>query len=182
MTTLTTEVRDARRADLPAVAAIYAAAADTTHVTFDFAGRPVDWWAGVLADTDHEFLVATGGDVLGYARSSPHKDRPGYAITVETSVYVDESVRGRGVGHALYGDLLARLDAGARENAVAGIALPNAASERLHRAHGFTGVGTFHAVGVKFGRAWDVSWFERPLSSASRATRLRSRDGSSSPA
>jgi phosphinothricin acetyltransferase len=157
-------VRDARPDDLPAVAAIYAAAAEGTHVTFDFEGRPVAWWAGVLADTEHEFLVAAeGGDVLGYARSSPHKDRPGYAITVETSVYVAESARGRGIGHALYGELLARLDAGPRENAVAGIALPNEASERLHRAHGFTDVGTFHAVGVKFGRPWDVSWFERPL-------------------
>jgi phosphinothricin acetyltransferase len=157
-------IRDARPADLPAIAAIYADAAETTHVTFDFAGRPVSWWADVLADPEHEFLVAADGDhVLGYARSSPHKDRPGYAITVETSVYVAEAARGRGVGHALYGALLARLDAGPRENAVAGVALPNEASERLHRAHGFTDVGTFHAVGVKFGRPWDVRWFERPL-------------------
>jgi hypothetical protein len=51
-------VRDARPDDLPAVAAIYAAAAETTHGTFDFAGHPVDWWAGVLADPQHEFLVA----------------------------------------------------------------------------------------------------------------------------
>jgi phosphinothricin acetyltransferase len=157
-------VRDAQPGDLPAIAAIYTAAAETTHATFDFEGRPVEWWAGVLADAEHELLVALDGEaVLGYARSSPHKDRPGYAITVETSVYVDESARGRGIGHALYAELLARLDAGPRENAVAGIGLPNEASERLHRAHGFTDVGTFHAVGVKFGRAWDVRWFERPL-------------------
>lgn len=157
-------VRDARPDDLPAVAAIYAAAAETTHVTFDFEGRPLEWWAGVLADSSHHLLVADDGDtVLGYARDSPHKDRPGYAITVETSVYVAESARGRGIGHALYGELLARLEAGPRENAVAGIALPNEPSERLHRAHGFTDVGTFRAIGVKFGRAWDVTWFERPL-------------------
>jgi phosphinothricin acetyltransferase len=162
-------VRAARPDDLPGVAAIYAAAAETTHVTFDFEGRPVTWWADVLADTDHELLVAADAEaVLGYARSSPHKDRPGYAITVETSVYVAESARGRGIGHALYGALFERLDAGPRQNAVAGIALPNEASERLHRAHGFTDVGTFHAVGVKFGRAWDVRWFERSLGSSVR--------------
>jgi phosphinothricin acetyltransferase len=76
---------------------------------------------------------------------------------------VAESARGRGIGHALYGALFERLDAGPRENAVAGVALPNEASERLHRAHGFTAVGTFHAVGVKFGRPYDVTWYERPL-------------------
>jgi phosphinothricin acetyltransferase len=163
VTAILTEVRDARRGDLPAVAAIYAAAAET-HVTFDFEGRPLAWWAEVLADTEHEFLVATeGDDVLGYARSSRHKDRPGYAPTVEASVYVAEGARGRGVGRALYGVLFDRLEAGPRQRAVAGVALPNDASEHLHRAYGFTEVGVFHAVGVKLGRAWDVRWFERPL-------------------
>jgi phosphinothricin acetyltransferase len=77
---------------------------------------------------------------------------------------VDEAAQGRGVGHALYAALLERLEADDRRRlAVAGIALPNAASERLHLAHGFTPVGTFHSVGVKFGREWDVRWYERRL-------------------
>jgi phosphinothricin acetyltransferase len=157
-------VRDARRADLPAVAAIYAAAAERTIATFDFAGHPVAWWADVLRDATHEFLVAVAGeDVLGYARTTRHKEKPAYATTVETSVYVAETARGQGVGHGLYAALLERLDAGERRLAVAGIALPNEGSERLHRAHGFTPVGTFHAVGVKFGREIDVRWYERRL-------------------
>jgi phosphinothricin acetyltransferase len=161
-----TTVRDARRADLPAVAAIYARAAEATPATFDLEGHCVAWWAAVLADAEYPFLVAgEGGAVLGYARASRHKDRPGYVTTVETSVYVAETARGRGVGRALYAALLARLEADDRRRlAVAGIALPNAASERLHAAHGFTPVGTFHAVGVKFGRAIDVRWYERRLS------------------
>jgi phosphinothricin acetyltransferase len=157
-------VRDATPADLPAIAAIYARAAERTPATFDFAGPTLAWWEEVLADAEHELLVATEGDaVLGYARTTQHKVKPAYSSTCETSVYVAEPARGRGVGHALYGELLARLDAGSRLLAVAGVALPNDASERLHRAHGFSEVGTFHAVGVKFGREWDVKWFERRL-------------------
>jgi phosphinothricin acetyltransferase len=157
-------VRDAGDADLPAVAAIYAMAAERTAATFDLEGRPPGWWAEVLADPEHELLVATDGDaVLGYARSSRHKEKPAYSTTVETSVYVGEAARGRGVGGALYAALLERLDAGPKLLAVAGVALPNDASERLHRAHGFTEVGTFHSVGVKLGREWDVRWYERPL-------------------
>jgi phosphinothricin acetyltransferase len=157
-------VRDADPGDLPAIAAIYAASAETTHATFDLEGKPVAWWAEVLADPEHELLVAAdGAEVLGYARSSRHKEKPAYATTVETSVYVAETARGRGVGGALYAALLARLEAGPRLLAVAGIALPNQPSERLHRTHGFTDVGTFHSVGVKFGREWDVRWYERRL-------------------
>lgn len=165
MTLTTTHVRDAGPEDLPAICAIYAHAAERTPATFDVAGPTLAWWGEVLADRDHELLVAADGDrVLGYARTSQHKARPGYATTCETSVYVAESARGRGVGHALYTELLGRLEAaGVRLLAVAGIALPNEASERLHQAHGFTPVGTFHSVGVKFGREWDVRWYERPL-------------------
>jgi phosphinothricin acetyltransferase len=157
-------VRSARAADLPAVAAIYATAAEETYATFDLAGRGVDWWERALADGEHEFVVAAEGDeVLGYARSARYKDKPAYDSTCETSVYVAGSARGRGVGDALYAELLVRLERGPRLLAVAGVAIPNEASERLHRRHGFSVVGTFHSVGVKFGREWDVTWYERPL-------------------
>jgi phosphinothricin acetyltransferase len=157
-------VREAGGADAPAIAAIYAAAAETTYATFDLEGRPVAWWEAAVADPAYECLVAADGDrVLGYARTSRHKEKPAYATTVETSVYVTETARGRGVAGALYTALLERLEAGPALLAVAGVALPNDASERLHRAHGFTEVGTFHSVGVKFGREWDVRWYERSL-------------------
>ena len=165
------QIRDAGAADLPAIAAIYAAAAATSHATFDLEGRSIAWWQDRLEEVDpaagHLLLVAVDGTiVLGYARSSQHKEKAAYATTVETSVYVDAGHRGRRVGDALYAALLERLDASDRRLAVAGVALPNDPSERLHRAHGFTEIGVFEGVGVKHGRAWDVRWFQRPLAGA----------------
>ena len=48
-------------------------------------------------------------------------------------------------------------------NAYAGITLPNEASVALHRAVGFTPIGTFPAVGRKFNKWHDVAWFYRSL-------------------
>jgi len=48
-------------------------------------------------------------------------------------------------------------------NMIAGIALPNPASVRLHEAMGFVGTGVTHNVGYKLGEWRDVAWFERPL-------------------
>ncbi len=109
---------------------------------------------------------STGRPSSATPRAAPHKEKPAYATTVETSVYVDGEHRGRRVGHALYAALLERLDASGLRLAVAGVALPNDASERLHRAHGFREIGVFEGVGVKHGRAWDVRWFQRPLAGA----------------
>ena len=157
----------AGEAHLEAIASIYAAAA-RTPATFDLEPKPVEWWREKLAETDPErgwlLLVALDGErVTGYAKSGIHREKLAYSSTVETSVYLDEQERGRGVGTALYAELLARLDGRGLRRAVGGVTLPNPASERLHLSLGFTEVGTFTQVGFKDGRGWDVRWYERPL-------------------
>jgi L-amino acid N-acyltransferase YncA len=149
-----------------AIAAIYDEAARTTPSTFDLEGHPPGWWADAIAANDYPFHVALddGGTPRGFARAGLHKVKPAYATTCETSVYVAAAARGRGAGQALYDALLARLDASPDLLlAVAGITEPNPASAALHRACGFTPVGTFHDVGRKLGRTWDVTWYERAL-------------------
>jgi phosphinothricin acetyltransferase len=134
-------------------------------------GKPESWWREAIDAADagrgHMVLVALGSDdeeVLGYAKSGTHKDRPAYDTTVETSVYVASAGRGRGVGGALYDALLERLDAlDSVRLAVAGVAEPNEPSTRLHVSRGFERVGVFTGVGTKFGRSWDVTWYQRPL-------------------
>jgi phosphinothricin acetyltransferase len=110
--------------------------------------------------------LGDGDEVLGYAKSGTHRSRPAYDTTCETSVYVAGSARGQGVGAALYDELLARLEASPLKLAVAGMTVPNDASRRLHESRGFTYVGTFTGIGTKYGRSWDVAWYERPLGDA----------------
>jgi phosphinothricin acetyltransferase len=155
---------------VPGIAAIYAHEAATSAATFDLEGPPEDAWLAMLDEVDAAtgklFLVALDpetDEVLGYAKSGTHRSRPAYDTTCETSVYVANAAQGRGVGGALYDELLARLEATPLKLAVAGMTEPNAASRRLHESRGFTFVGTFHGIGTKFGKGWDVSWFERPL-------------------
>ena len=162
-------IESAAERHAPAIAAIYAHAAETSPATFDIEGKPAEWWREEIARADPRLgqmtLVALGTDdeVLGYAKSGRHMDRPAYDTTCQTSAYVAESARRRGVAGALYDELLARLEASPLRLAVAGIAEPNEASTRLHVSRGFTRVGTFSGVGTKFGRSWDVTWYERPL-------------------
>jgi phosphinothricin acetyltransferase len=153
---------------VPGIAAIYAHEAETSPSTFDVVGPPEEEWQRQLGALDpaagHMMLVALDGDeVLGYAKSGTHRSRPAYDTTCETSVYVAASAQGRGVGGALYDELLPRLEASPLRLAVAGMTEPNEASKRLHVSRGFTFVGTFTGIGTKYGRSWDVSWFQRPL-------------------
>lgn len=93
--------------------------------------------------------------------SSAYRPRPAYRPTREVSVYLAEAARGRGLGRALYDELLARLAADGVHTALALVATPNPASEALHRACGFRHIGTMTEVGYKFGRWIDTAWYEK---------------------
>ncbi len=157
-------IADAQPEQLAAIAAIYATEVEQSPATFDLDAPGPEYWQALI-DGPHELLVAVtdDGTVAGYAKTGRFRDKAAYSTTAETTVYAHRDHRGAGVGDALYGALLGRLDAGPQRMAVAGITQPNESSMRLHARHGFTVVGTFHEVGVKDGRAWDVTWLERSL-------------------
>ena len=163
-----TTVRAGTEADLPALTRIYNHFVEHTIATFDVEPFTVEArreWLGHYASTGpHRLLVAeAAGRVVGYATSGPFRLKPAYARTVETTVYLDPAATGRGVGSVLYGALLDAVTAEGMHRAYAGVALPNDASEALHRRFGFRDVGTFTEVGWKQDRWVDVRWYERAL-------------------
>jgi len=103
------------------------------------------------------------GEIVGYAYATSFRPRPAYQWNVETTVYVREDSRGRGVGRALYTALFERLCEQGFRTALAAIALPNAASVAMHERFGFKAVGIFHSSGFKLGRWVDVGWWEKEI-------------------
>lgn len=112
----------------------------------------------------HPWLVAErDGVVAGFAYAAPHRPRPAYRWTAETSVYVAGGRQNGGVGGDLYGALLELLRRQGLHVALAGITLPNAASVGLHTAMGFEQVGLYRRIGYKAGAWRDVSWWQLVL-------------------
>jgi phosphinothricin acetyltransferase len=161
-------VRAANGGDVVPLTEMYNHYVKTSPATFDL--EPVSVasrreWMGHYADSGrHRLLIATIGDALaGYATSGRVKERPGYLTSVETSVYVHPDKHGHGVGTRLYRELFTALAKEDLHRAYAAIVLPNPASVALHEKFGFAPVGLYTEIGRKFGRYWDVQWFERPL-------------------
>ncbi|MFI9255759.1 GNAT family N-acetyltransferase [Streptomyces sp. NPDC053069] len=168
------QVRPGVERDLNALTAIYNHYVRETAITFDTAiftpeeRRP--WLLSHPEDGPYRLMVATEtepeGDsqrILGYATSSPYRPKPAYVTSVEVSVYVAPGTGRRGIGTLLYDALFKALAGEDVHRAYAGIAQPNEASERLHARFGFRYVGTYREVGRKFGRYWDVAWYEKQL-------------------
>ncbi|MFF0159847.1 GNAT family N-acetyltransferase [Streptomyces sp. NPDC005263] len=168
------QVRPGVESDLEALTDIYNHYVRETPITFDTVvftpeeRRP--WLLSHPEDGPHRLMVATAAgspgtsqEILGYATSSAFRPKPAYSTSVEVTVYLAPHARGRGVGTLLYQALFEALADEDVHRAYAGIAQPNEASARLHERFGFRYVGTYREVGRKFGRYWDVAWYEKEL-------------------
>lgn len=159
-------IRLATSADAPAINAIYRPFVTGSAVSFELEPPTDETMAGRVAETMQRlpWLVAEdAAGIAGYAYGARYRERVAYQWSVETSVYVHPERRRRGIARALYGELLARLEAQGYFTAFAGIALPNAASVGLHESLGFVPVGVYRCAGFKFERWWDVGWWQKPL-------------------
>ena len=161
-------IRPAEARDIVAITRIYAHAVE--HGTASFELEPPDVAEmtrrfHALRDGRFPFLVAEfDGAVAGYAYAGPYRARPAYRFTVEDSVYIDPAMHRRGIGRALLVRLLADSEAAGFRQMVAVIGdSAQTSSIELHRTLGFRMVGTFEAVGYKFGRWLDSVLMQKPL-------------------
>lgn len=167
-------LRRATLDDATAIVEIYRPYCRETIITFETEAPQVDEMAARIKEIGSTlpWLVAvadknTDSDseprIGGYAYAARHRARRGYQWSVETSVYLDPEFRGKGLGGFLYKALFQLLEKQGYINAYAGIALPNAASEALHRAFHFEPVGIYKKVGYKMNQWIDVAWWHKQL-------------------
>jgi phosphinothricin acetyltransferase len=156
-------VRDATSDDAAAVQAVYAPYVTDTAISFELeiptdaemARRIEQAWAWLVCERD--------GTVLGYAYAAPFHARAAYAWSAEVSIYIDRTQHRSGIGRELLTALLERLRELGIVNAIAGIALPNPASQGLFESFGFERAATYEAIGYKLDRWHDVGWWQLRL-------------------
>lgn len=152
--------------DVPGILDLSNAAGEKSPANFATEPEPLSMWMRSWEETNERYpwLVAKrDGELLGFAKASPHRSRGAYAWTAEVSVYVRADLHGRRIGSILYRRLIPLLREQGYMMLLAGITSPNPSSERLHAAFGFTHCGTFHRAGWKFGDWHDVGYWELQL-------------------
>jgi L-amino acid N-acyltransferase YncA len=152
--------------DAAACAAIYAPFATESAVSFEEEAPSAEAFGERIHHyhDSHAYLVAEiDGEVAGFAYAGPYRERPAYRWSAESSVYIHDAHRHRGVGKALYMALFEVLRQAGFKVVIAGVTVPNPASLALHSALGFQHVGTFPKVGYKHGAWRDVAFLSLQL-------------------
>jgi L-amino acid N-acyltransferase YncA len=162
------QIRDSQNEDIPAITAIYGPNVLYGRASFELEPPDADEMAlrrASLLAGGYPYLVAEHERrVVGYAYASAYRTRPAYRFTVENSVYVAADRHRTGTGRALLDALIARCEQAGFRLMVAVIGdSTNAGSIALHRAAGFSPVGTLPAIGWKHEQWVDTVLMARPL-------------------
>ena len=156
--------------DAEELLAIYAPYVEKTAITFEYEVPSVEEFKERIAHVLERFpylKAVEDGRILGYAYVSPFKERAAYDWAVETSIYVDENVKHKGVGKKLHQALETVLKEQGILNMEACIGYPEEEDEYLDKnsaqfhAHlGYRMVGEFKKCGYKFDRWYNMVWME----------------------
>jgi L-amino acid N-acyltransferase YncA len=157
-------IRFAREADLPGILEIYNEVILHTTAVYTYQPHTPEmrkaWYDDKVKAGYPIFVAEEGGHVIGLSSYGPFRAWPAYKYTVENSVYVAESSRGKGVARLLMQPLIDAARSQGYHAIIAGIDSSNEPSIRLHRSFGFEEVAHFREVGYKFGRWLDLTFME----------------------
>lgn len=170
---LNVSIRMATEADAEEILNIYSPYVTDTVVSFEYDIPSVVEFSHRISDTlkRYPYIVALKGkNIVGFAYASAFKNRAAYDWAAETTVYVKQDFRGRGVGKKLYVALEELLKRQNIINSNACIAYTSAPNEHLdnasmlfHENLGYSKVAHFTKCGYKFGVWYDMIWMEKML-------------------
>lgn len=166
-------IRPACREDAEALVSIYAPYVRETAITYEYEIPTVEEFSRRIGHVleRYPYLAAElDGAIVGYAYASAYGERAAYHWTVETSIYVDRTCKGRGIGRALYQALETCLAVQGARTLVANIAWPEGEDPYLtrdsvtfHRHMGYAQTGALRHMGCKFGRWYHLVVMEKYL-------------------
>ncbi|OOC53564.1 MULTISPECIES: helix-turn-helix domain-containing GNAT family N-acetyltransferase [Nocardiopsis] len=146
--------------DLERVRDIYAQGVATGNATFETEVPGVDALRDRWSD-GHRWVAERDGRVVGWAAAAPVSAREAYSGVAETSVYVAEDARGRGVGRALLYRQVTEADDAGLWTLQTSVFPENRAGLSLHHQAGFRTVGVRERIARHHGVWRDTVLLER---------------------
>ena len=171
-------IRFAKMEDAEELLALYTPYVTDTVITFEYEVPSLEEFKDRMRQTmkKYPYLVAEqNGEILGYSCAGAFKGRAAYDWAVETSIYVDENVKHKGVGRKLHEALETVLKEQGILNMEACIGYPEVEDEYLdknsvnfHAHMGYRMIGEFKKCGYKFNRWYDMVWMEKMIGEHSK--------------
>lgn len=169
MTNIT--IRMATKADAKEILDIYVPYVNNTAISFEYDVPSVEEFTDRIINISKQYpyIVAIDSNrIIGYAYASSFNKRVAYDWAVETTIYLRQNCRGKGIGRKLYlalEEILKRQNILNLNACIAYTSTENAyltnTSMYFHEHLGYKKIGHFTKCGYKFGSWYDMIWMEK---------------------
>lgn len=166
-------IRIARPEDAEELLEIYTPYVEKTAISFECETPGPEEFRRRICNTLKKYpylLAEQEGRILGYAYTGPFVGRAAYGWAAETTIYLREGCKRKGIGTSLYTALESVSKAQNILNLNACIGYPEQEDEyltldsvRFHEHMGYSMVGKFHNCGYKFGNWYHMAWMEKKI-------------------
>jgi phosphinothricin acetyltransferase len=161
------EIRQVTLQDAPAIVKIWNPVIKNTASTFTNIEKSTQDLKALIPNTaelNHGFYVAeVDEEVIGFATYGPFRNGPGYAQTMEHSIFLSGTTLRQGVGKTL----MTRLELHAKDmevhSFIAGLSAENLNGIKFHKALGYDQVANIKQAGFKFDRWHDLVLMQKFL-------------------
>ena len=167
------EIRMARPDDAKALLDIYAPYILKTGITFEYEVPSEDAFRKRIEKIleKYPYLVAVdNGEIIGYAYAKELGERAAFSRSVETVIYLGSNRRDKGLGRLLYSELERVLCLQNVTNLYAAVSYRECEDETIthasplfHLSMGYRKAAHFNKCGYKFGRWYDIVWYEKHI-------------------
>lgn len=127
-----------------------------------FEETPIDlkyvekWMSQRMTDGFPVIVAMMDSKVIAYGSYGKFRDKSGYTISVENSIYIHQDYRGRGTGKIIMRELLKIAKDRDVKNVIAVIDASNYKSIRFHEKFGFIEAGRLERIAKKFDKFLDA--------------------------
>lgn len=167
------KIRIASPKDAVELLAIYTPYVEKTAISFEWETPTPEEFAKRISNTLKKYpylLAEQEGEILGFSYTSPFVGRAAYGWAAETTIYLKEGYKRKGIGRILYNALESASKAQNILSLNACIGYPEKEDEyltlnsvRFHEHMGYSMVGKFHNCGYKFGNWYHMVWMEKEI-------------------
>jgi phosphinothricin acetyltransferase len=160
-------IRQATLQDALAITEIWNPVIKNTVTTFTSIEKTVHDLEILISERtelNHGFYVAVvDKTVIGFATYGPFRSGPGYAHTMEHSIFLTKPTQRKGVGKALMESLENHAQNMEVRSLIAGLAAENLIGIKFHQTLGYTKAANIKQAGYKFDRWHDLVLMQKLL-------------------
>jgi L-amino acid N-acyltransferase YncA len=156
--------RDLKESDLPQVLSIYTHYILNTTVTCQISPIDLDEIRSTVMPVSpryKSYAIELAGNFCGYALFTRFKTREAFDNTAEVTIYLDQSVTGKGIGNKALSLIEDEAKKAGIHVLVALISSGNRPSTRIFEKNGYTQCAAFKEVSYKFGHYFDLLCFQK---------------------